>query len=158
MVYYPLSTLMLAGIRDILLISTPEDLPNFKHLLGDGERLGIKISYREQPRPEGLAQAYIIGAGFNVASVAAKRRNKSSPWFKRGTLFWSAVDVLRRAQAPMTTWEISETLIAGKAVPATRKQFKDLQAAILAALRKRNGSGVIAEGAPARWKLKEAAN
>ena len=71
MVYYPLSTLMLAGIRDILLISTPEDLPNFKHLLGDGDRLGIKITYREQPSPEGMAQAYIIGADFVRGSNSA---------------------------------------------------------------------------------------
>jgi len=71
MVYYPLSILMLAGIRDILLISTPEDVPRFQHLLDDGSRYGIQIQYAAQPRPEGIAQAFLIGKDFIGASCCA---------------------------------------------------------------------------------------
>jgi len=68
MVYYPLSTLMLAGIRQILLISTPEDLPRFEHLLGDGSRFGLNLAYAAQPRPEGIAQAFLIAREWMGAS------------------------------------------------------------------------------------------
>ena len=71
MVYYPLSTLMLAGIRDILVISTPEDMPRFEHLLGDGSRYGIRLQYATQPKPEGIAQAFLIGREFISSSCCA---------------------------------------------------------------------------------------
>ena len=71
MVYYPLSTLMLAGIRDILVISTPDDLPQFCRLLGDGERLGVRFAYAEQARPDGIAQAFLIGRDWIAGDACA---------------------------------------------------------------------------------------
>jgi hypothetical protein len=90
---------------------------------------------------------------FNIALIAPKRRVVGNPWFKRGTLFRSAVDVMRRAGVPMTARQITDALIADKAPTATRKQAIDVQAAILASMRKRNGVTVVGEGAPVRWRL-----
>jgi hypothetical protein len=121
----------------------------------ENRNAGVKIK-TAMMQVEAVLQ--MLQPSFDVRSISAKRRNKSNPWFKRGTLFRSAVDVLRRAAAPMTAREIAEALIADKAPQAARKQAIDLQAAILVALRKRNGRAVIGEGAPLRWLLKESTN
>jgi hypothetical protein len=95
----------------------------------------------------------MLNPAVNIRLIAPKRRNVGNPRFKRGTLYRSAVDVLRRAGRPMTAREIADALPAGKKPEATRKQTIDVQAAILAALRKRSGGSVVGEGSPARWEL-----
>jgi hypothetical protein len=95
----------------------------------------------------------MLNPAVNIRLIAPKRRNVGNPWFKRGTLFRSAVDVLRRAGRPMTAREITDCVLDGKNPDPTRKQAIDVQAAILAALRKRDGETVVGEGSPARWQI-----
>src|SRR5271165_5999617 len=82
MVYYPLCTLMLAGIRDILVISTPEDVPKFQALLRDGSQFGIHLQYKVQPKPEGIAQAFLVGETFLGNSACAQKRLSDSLWLR----------------------------------------------------------------------------
>ena len=98
----------------------------------------------------------LLSPEFNIRLIAPKRRNVGNPWFKRGTLARTVIDTLRRSAVPMTTREISDALLTGKKPEATRHQAMVLQAAILAALRRRDGSAVVGDGP--RWRLKEAAN
>jgi glucose-1-phosphate thymidylyltransferase len=90
MIYYPLSTLMLFGIADILVISTPDDTPKFKALLGDGSRLGIRLSYKVQPRPEGIAQAFLVGEEFIAGDPVALILGDN--------IFYGVYDFLREAR------------------------------------------------------------
>lgn len=102
----------------------------------------------------------MLDPDFNARAISAKRRNTGNPWFKRGTLYRSAIDVLRRDGQPMTAREISDALLDGKSPTPTRKQEEAVQAAILAALRNHAGKGVqqVNEGmVPARWALSDGA-
>ena len=120
MIYYPLSTLMMAGIREILVITTPEDHDQFQRLLGDGSQLGLRITYAAQPRPEGLAQAFLIGADFigddTVALVLGDNifygvgLGRSLPTRPRST---AATSSPTRWPTPPTTASWSSTPTAG---------------------------------------------
>jgi hypothetical protein len=97
----------------------------------------------------------MLSPDVNLRLIAPKRRNVGNPWFKRGTLYRAVVDTLRRAERAMTADDICKALLVGKSPEPSRKQENNLQAAILAALRKRDGKTVIGDGVPASWILLE---
>lgn len=96
----------------------------------------------------------MLAPDFNIGQISPKRRVIGNPWFKRGTMFRSAVDAMRRAARPMTCREITDAVLEGKTPIPTRLQAINVQAAILAALQKRDGTTVVGEGTPTRWSLR----
>ena len=101
MIYYPLSVLMNAGIRDILIISTPQDTPRFEALLGDGHQFGVQLSYKVQPSPDGLAQAFIIGEEFiRVFEEEARKVGDEVSFLAQGTIYPGHPGIRRREGAP----------------------------------------------------------
>ncbi len=128
MVYYPLSTLMLAGIRDILIISTPQDLPRFSELLGSGSRWGLNFSYREQPSPDGLAQAFLIGREFIGSDACALvlgdnlfYGHEFGPLLKRATTRGSGGTVFAYAVNDPERYGVVEFDPAGRAISLEEK-------------------------------------
>ncbi|MCC8175971.1 MAG: glucose-1-phosphate thymidylyltransferase RfbA [Bacteroidales bacterium] len=133
MIYYPLSVLMLAGIREILIISTPQDLPAFERLLGDGAELGISLSYAEQPRPEGLAQAFLIGREFLAGDDACLVLGDNIFYGQGFTgMMRRAVESAREGKATVFAYQVRdpqrygvvEVDAAGKAISIEEKPSK----------------------------------